>query len=229
MGRAGGSVGPVDCRFAQASGGVKVFGHPHTFLPRIYEDKKGKRKRGGPPEGEGLADLEAVGAEVILSSKPVEVVPGLYTTGQINRTTFEIISKPISGNKRLIVIEDEIIDDQILDDQSLWADVKGVGSWVITGCAHAGPINTLLQVQKLGSFNTIEGLVGGTHLVGRSDDYIKETINEMKKFGLNILSPCHCTGFKAASILWSAFPKEFVVNCCLREIEAGKAIEQRLI
>ena len=127
------------------------------------------------------------------------------------------------------MIEDEIIDDQILDDQSLWADVKGVGSWIITGCAHAGPVNTLLHVQKLGGFNPSESLVGGTHLVGRSDGYIEETINEMKKFGLNILSPCHCTGFKAASLLLSAFPNEFVVNCCLREIEAGKAIEQRLI
>ncbi|MFC1802868.1 MBL fold metallo-hydrolase [Thermoproteota archaeon] len=30
------------------TGGVKVFGHPYTFLPR-YTERNGKRKRVGPP------------------------------------------------------------------------------------------------------------------------------------------------------------------------------------
>lgn len=208
----------------QATGGVKVYGHPHTFLPRFYESREGKRSRAGPPEGEGLADIEAAGGETVLSKEPVEVVPGLWTTGQVERvTSFERISRPSGGSRRrVIVVEGEEMDDQILDDQSLWADVRGVGPWVITGCAHAGPVNTLRQVKRLGGFEKIRGLLGGTHLIGRSDRYLDQTVNELKKFGLRMISPCHCTGFKATTMLWKAFPEEFVLNFSLRVLEAGK-------
>ena len=208
----------------QATGGVKVYGHPHTFLPRFYESREGKRRRAGPPEGEGLADIEVAGGEVVLSKEPVKVVPGLWTTGQVERvTSFERISRPSGGSgRRVIVVDGEEINDQILDDQSLWADVRGVGPLVITGCAHAGPVNTLLQVKRLGVFEKIRGLLGGTHLTGRSDKYLDQTINELKKFGLEMISPCHCTGFKATTLLWNAFPEEFVLNFSLRVLEAGK-------
>jgi 7,8-dihydropterin-6-yl-methyl-4-(beta-D-ribofuranosyl)aminobenzene 5'-phosphate synthase len=208
----------------QATGGVKVYGHPHTFLQRFYESKEGKRRRAGPPEGEGLTDIEAAGGEVVLSKEPIEVVPGLWTTGQVERvTSFERISRPSGGSgRRVIVVDGEEINDQILDDQSLWADVRGVGPYVTTGCAHAGPVNTLLQVKRLGGFEKIRGLLGGTHLIGRTDKYLDQTINELKKFGLGMISPCHCTGFKATTLLWKAFPEEFVLNFSLRVLEAGK-------
>ena len=51
-------------------------------------------------------------------------------------------------------MDGEEIDDQILDDQALWTRVERIGAFVITGCAHAGLLNTLLQVQKLGHFNS---------------------------------------------------------------------------
>jgi len=215
----------------EAAGGVKVYGHPHTFLPRFNVDKNGKRRRGGPPEGEGLVEIERAGGEVTLSAHPVEVVPGLWTTGQVERiTSFERISPPVNGGgKRIIVVDGKEINDQILDDQSLWTDVKDVGPLVITGCAHAGPVNTLLKAQTLGRFKKIHGLVGGTHLVEREEKYIEQTVKELRKFGLGLISPCHCTGFKATTRIWQAFPDAFVLNFCLRVIEAGKEPEQRLI
>jgi len=215
----------------KAAGGVKVYGHPHTFLSRIYEDKDGKRRPGGPPKGEGLEEIEAAGGEVVLSADPVEVVPGLWTTGQVDRvTSFESISPPApSGGKRIIFVDGEETDDQILDDQALWTNVRDVGPFVITGCAHAGPVNTLIQVRSLGRFNGIHGLVGGTHLVGRKEEYIEQTIAEFKKFRLGLVSPCHCTGFKATTRIWQAFPQEFVLNFCLQVIEAGKEPELRLV
>jgi 7,8-dihydropterin-6-yl-methyl-4-(beta-D-ribofuranosyl)aminobenzene 5'-phosphate synthase len=208
----------------QATGGVKVYGHPHTFLPRFYESREGKRRPAGPPDGEGLVNIETAGGEVVLSKEPVEVVPGLWTTGQVERDTpFERISRPSGGSgRRVIVVDGEEIDDQILDDQSLWAEVRGIGPWVITGCAHAGPVNTLLQVKRLGGFEKIKGLLGGTHLIERSDKYLDQTIIELKKFELGMISPCHCTGFKATTMLWNAFPEEFVLNFSLRVLTAGK-------
>ena len=208
---------------AEAAGGVKVYAHPHTFLPRFHEDKTGKRRQHGVPKGEGLEDIEKVGGEVSLTAEPIEIVPGVWTTGQIQRVTQFERALPLSEGERLIIVVDgKEIDDQILDDQALWMDVEGAGPFVITGCAHAGPVNTLLQVQRIGHFKKIYGLVGGTHLVGRSDGYIQQTIKGLKQFELSLISPCHCTGFKATTMLWQAFPKAFVLNFSGRVIEAGK-------
>lgn len=126
-------------------------------------------------------------------------------------------------------IDGKETDDQILDDQAVWMQVDGIGPYVITGCAHAGLVNTLLHIQKLGKLKQIHGLVGGTHLVGRSERYLQKTTTELKQFGLKLISPCHCTGFKATVNLWNAFPKAFVLNFSGRTIEAGREPKPRVI
>jgi 7,8-dihydropterin-6-yl-methyl-4-(beta-D-ribofuranosyl)aminobenzene 5'-phosphate synthase len=90
-------------------------------------------------------------------------------------------------------------------------------------------VNTLLQVQELSGFDEINGFIGGTHLIGRTDDYIQRTIEELAKFKPKLISPCHCTGFKATARFWQAFPEEFVLNNSLRIIEAGKMPRHRII
>ncbi len=212
------------------AGGCPVYAHPHCFLQRFYISKEGKRREGGVPEGERISDIEAVGGEVILSKEPVEVVPGLWTTGQVPRVTdFEVISPPSNGGRRVIVIEGEERDDKILCDQSLWAYVEKVGSQIITGCAHSGPVNILLHVKALGGFDKIHGLIGGTHLVGRDNSYIQKTIDSFTQEGIDFLSPCHCTGFKAMAMLWRAFPESFVLNYCGRELNIGQKVESPVI
>ena len=119
-------------------------------------------------------------------------------------------------------------DDQILCDQALYADVSGTGVWVITGCAHSGPLNTLIHVKELTHAEQLYGMVGGTHLVGRETGYIEQTILELRDFNLQYLSPCHCTGFKAAAMMWQAFPESFVLNYCGRVIKAGEAPRERV-
>jgi len=214
----------------EAAGGVRVYAHPHTFLPRFHEDKTGKRRQHGVPKGEGLDEIEKAGGEVFLETEPTEIVPGVWTTGQIRRVTpFERALPPSEGERRIIVVDGKEIDDQILDDQALWMDVEGVGPFVITGCAHAGSVNTLLQVQRIGKFKQIHGLAGGTHLVGRSEGYLQQTIEGLKQFGLTLISPCHCTGFKATARFWQAFPKDFILNFAGRIIEVGKEPENRVI
>jgi len=214
----------------KAARSPKVYAHPHTFLPRFYEDKTGKRRKHGVPEGEGIKEIEQVGGEVFLKKEPTEIVPGVWTTGQIQRvTTFERPLPLDEGRRDIIVVDRNEVDDYILDDQALWMDVHEFGPIVITGCAHAGPVNTILQVQKLSSLKKICGLIGGTHLVGRSEKYIQQTISELRKIGLKMISPCHCTGFKAMTKLWQTFPKSFILNFSGRTIEASKEPKIRLI
>jgi len=191
-----------------AGGGVKVVSHPYVFLQRFHIDKKGKRTALGVPEGEGEAEIESAGGEILQSKEPLEILPGLWTTGQVPRKMDFEVPLPPSPRERLeIVVEGEPIPDQILDDQALWMDVANVGPMVITACAHSGVINTLLQVEHLGGFKAIHGLTGGTYLVGRSEEYLQRTIEELRKFNIRLLAPCHCTGFKAMSRLYQASQK----------------------
>ncbi len=214
----------------KATGGVKVYAHPHAFHPRFFKDKTGKQRRLEVPKGERLKDIEKAGGKVLLSTEPCEVVPGVWTTGQIKRVTpFERALPLTEGEELTVIINGEKTEDQILDDQALWTEVDRIGSFVIIGCAHAGPVNTLLHVQKIGLSNKIHGLVGGTHLVGRSEDYLQKTITELRQFKLKLISPCHCTGFKAMAKLWQAFPEAFIMNFSGRVIQAGKEPNQRIL
>lgn len=207
----------------EMAGGCPVYAHPHCFLPRIYESKNGKRTSGGIPDEQGVAEIEAAGGKVVVSAEPVEVVSGLWTTGQVPRVNdFEKVSQPMGGGRRIIVVDGEEVDDFILCDQSLWMEVEGDGCWAITGCAHSGPVNTVEHVAKLGGFDEIAAYIGGTHLVGRPDDYILRTAKELKKYNLKLFSPCHCTGFNAMSILHREFGELFAVNYCGRVFKSGE-------
>lgn len=214
----------------ESAGDVKVYAHPHTFLSRFYQEKTGRRRQMGVPKGEELEEIERAGGEVFLNTESTEVLPGVWTTGQIERVTSFERPLPLSEGERLIiVVEGKEIVDHILDDQALWMNIDGVGPFVITGCAHAGTVNTLLHVQRIGDFKKIYGLVGGTHLVGRSEEYLQQTVRALKQLGLGLISPCHCTGFKATTKLWQAFPKAFILNYSGRVIEAGKDPERRVV
>jgi 7,8-dihydropterin-6-yl-methyl-4-(beta-D-ribofuranosyl)aminobenzene 5'-phosphate synthase len=213
----------------KSTGGTKIYAHPHTFLPRHHVSEDGKKRRIGVPEGEGIAEIEKAGGKVILTTKPTEVLPGLWTTGQIPRATFENVITLPQGNRLVININGRETDDQILDDQSLCAHVKGVGVYAITGCAHSGLINTVQHIQKMTESKQIAGIIGGTHLIDRSDKYIQQTITQLNRIGMNLISPCHCTGFKAQTKLWEAFPNAFVLNYSGRIIEANKEPKPRII
>lgn len=201
----------------EMAGGCPVYAHPHCFLPRFYETKEGKRTKGGVPEGQGIMDIESAGGKVVLSEKAVEVVPGLWTTGEVPRVNnFEVVSAPGGGGRRIVVVDGEEKDDLILCDQSLWMEIEDSGCWVITGCAHSGPVNTVEQVCKLGGFDEVATYIGGTHLVARENEYIMRTADELKKYDLQLFSPCHCTGFNAMSLLHKEFGDRFAVNFCGR-------------
>lgn len=212
----------------EAAGGVPVYAHPHCFHTRLWENKKGVRMDVGVPKGQGIAEIEQAGGKVVLSKDPVEVVPGFWTTGEVPMRSFETRGL-VEGEKRILVVDGEEIDDLLLDDLALWGVVENYGLFVVTGCAHTGIVNTLLQAQQLSGSEKLYGFTGGTHLIEKTDEYLNQTFESLKGFGMEIMSACHCTGFKATSMLFQRFPEEFVLNYCGRVIEVGKTPEPKLI
>jgi 7,8-dihydropterin-6-yl-methyl-4-(beta-D-ribofuranosyl)aminobenzene 5'-phosphate synthase len=52
--------------------------------------------------------------------------------------------------------------------------------------------------------------MGGLHLSGVTEKIIPDTIGDLKKFGLKLLAPGHCTGWRALSLMAREFGDELV-------------------
>jgi 7,8-dihydropterin-6-yl-methyl-4-(beta-D-ribofuranosyl)aminobenzene 5'-phosphate synthase len=210
---------------AEANPGIRIHAHPSAFDERYYVNDKGERRRQSPPKGEGLAELEAAGARVTLSRGPIEVSSGVWTTGEVPQRSFETVME-LNGGR--VVREENGVDvgDLIPDDQSIFFDLEGFGLVVVTGCAHAGILNTLAYVSKITGYKP-RALIGGTHLTGRKPEYVEKTIEGLREYSLTVLSPSHCTGFKATSELFAAFPQAFELSYSGKTFDFDEVLKKK--
>ena len=90
--------------------------------------------------------IEANGGALYLTTDPLQIMPGLVTTGEVERQTdFEevgIALKTITDNNK-------IIEDRMNDDISLVANFKDKGMVIVTGCSHAGIVNIVKQTIEM--------------------------------------------------------------------------------
>jgi 7,8-dihydropterin-6-yl-methyl-4-(beta-D-ribofuranosyl)aminobenzene 5'-phosphate synthase len=104
-------------------------------------------------------------------------------------------------------------DPLIKDDQAVVLNVKDKGLVVITGCGHAGIINTLNYAKELAGENRIYAVIGGMHLSGGLfEPTIPRTIEELGKLKPRYAVPCHCSGLKATSEIARRMPDAFIQN-----------------
>ena len=136
------------------------------------------------------------------------------TTGEIDRVTeFE------KAEGYWKVEGDRFVEDLMIDEQALLINVKNKGLVVITGCAHAGIINTLRHAKKITGINDVYAIVGGLHLMNVSDDGVQATLDELAPMNPERVYPCHCTGSKATQRLIDA------INDYCKPIQTGDTID----
>jgi 7,8-dihydropterin-6-yl-methyl-4-(beta-D-ribofuranosyl)aminobenzene 5'-phosphate synthase len=106
-------------------------------------------------------------------------------------------------------------DPEIHDERFLVARVRGRGSTVLSACSHAGIVNVALEALRLVPDQPIDLLLGGYHLAGAAvEDRIGSTVRDLA--GLvtpRIVSPGHCTGWRAAGALAAAFSPAGYATC----------------
>ncbi len=104
-------------------------------------------------------------------------------------------------------------DPLIKDDQAIVLNVKDKGLIVITGCGHAGIVNTLNYAKELAGEDRIYAVVGGMHLSGRLfEPIIPKTIDELGVLKPRFVVPCHCSGLKALTEIARTMPGAFIQN-----------------
>jgi 7,8-dihydropterin-6-yl-methyl-4-(beta-D-ribofuranosyl)aminobenzene 5'-phosphate synthase len=182
--------------------------HPDAYLKRKNVHGDGHESEHIPPS---KADLEAEDVEIVEERGPTMLIGGTaLVTGQIPRTTpFE------KGSPNQVALIDGRWqpDPWIHDDQAIVLKVKDKGLVVLTGCGHAGVVNTLNGAREMTGVRQIYAVIGGFHLTGPIfEPIIEPTIRALHEFHPSVIVPEHCTGWKAAQLIAAEFPDAFTPN-----------------
>lgn len=102
--------------------------------------------------------------------------------------------------------------DDFADDSAIAMLLKGKGLAIITGCAHAGIINTIDQAIRLTGEKRIFAVMGGFHLTGKTKVQLNPMLESLRRFNPHYIVPCHCTGRKASRWIEETMPESFLLN-----------------
>jgi 7,8-dihydropterin-6-yl-methyl-4-(beta-D-ribofuranosyl)aminobenzene 5'-phosphate synthase len=164
---------------------------PGIFLPRLRDDG------GDSNETIGVKTAyEAAGGIFVEVAKPTEIFPGAWLTGPVPRTHPE---RNWSGTGRIKTPEG-LVEDTIPEDISLVLDTER-GLVVVSGCGHAGVVNTLEFARKTVREAPILAALGGFHLFPADEKTLDWTAARLRDVGLQSMLGAHCTGIEAVHSL----------------------------
>jgi 7,8-dihydropterin-6-yl-methyl-4-(beta-D-ribofuranosyl)aminobenzene 5'-phosphate synthase len=208
---------------------IEIITHPDAFLRRWVVFSDGRKARMDTlDEGE----IKEFGG-IIIKNSDINYLPRLKT--KINPKDYidNNISNNNNNNRILITGEipritkfekgfplqfkegkdenDLIADPFVKDDQALVILLKNKGLVILTGCGHAGIINTLNYATKVTGIKKVYAIIGGFHLTGEGyEESIPLTISELLKINPEYIIPCHCTGWKASNEIIKSMPKKYI-------------------
>jgi 7,8-dihydropterin-6-yl-methyl-4-(beta-D-ribofuranosyl)aminobenzene 5'-phosphate synthase len=175
--------------------GLPLYAHPDLFRERFRKTDTGPKQVGPILDQATLANL----VTLQLSAEPVEVIPDVWTTGEITfrpepegRSSYHIVRR---GEKW--------IADPYQDDLSVVLKT-GSGLVLVCGCCHAGLLNTLAHVRRVFGHDPVT-VVGGTHLIHLDASTMNSLVEKLCQFGPPQLWVSHCTGDRGFLALKVAF------------------------
>jgi 7,8-dihydropterin-6-yl-methyl-4-(beta-D-ribofuranosyl)aminobenzene 5'-phosphate synthase len=165
---------------------IPVFGSPCMVEKKIFKLAFIKKDISFP----SLSENQKSKIQLKLSKKPIELVRSLTTTGEISYRPYKDGREP---NAYHLLTDGTMEVDPMVDDQSLILHTKE-GLVIITGCCHAGLLNTLEHIQKLHKDKPINKIIGGTHMVKLPKSEVEKIADILEqKFNTPDLNLNHCT------------------------------------
>jgi 7,8-dihydropterin-6-yl-methyl-4-(beta-D-ribofuranosyl)aminobenzene 5'-phosphate synthase len=137
-------------------------------------------------------EYEKGGGRFVEHAEPVMLYPGVWLTGPVPRSFPE---KNWSGTGRVMTETGEV-EDTIPEDQSLVFDTDR-GLVILSGCGHAGIVNTATYARKVVREAGLHALVGGFHLYPLDDSRLDWTADQLRSFDVQNIVGAHCTGIEA--------------------------------
>jgi 7,8-dihydropterin-6-yl-methyl-4-(beta-D-ribofuranosyl)aminobenzene 5'-phosphate synthase len=188
--------------------GIPLVLHPVAFRNPRYVKLGEELKLYFPPFTREKA--EGTGVKVLESKDPYPLLDdALLFLGEIPRKT------PFERGMPMAHYEEagEEKWDPIEDDTAIVANVKGKGLVVISGCAHAGIVNTVEYARKVTGVEKVFAVMGGFHLSGPDfADIVAPTTEALKAMDPAYVIPTHCTGRDACMYIEKEMPDQFLLN-----------------
>jgi 7,8-dihydropterin-6-yl-methyl-4-(beta-D-ribofuranosyl)aminobenzene 5'-phosphate synthase len=152
--------------------------------------------------------VQECGVRVTEVNTPRQIIPGCYSTGKIERVTeYERVPPGL-----LVERDGKIEPDDFRGEQALFFSIAGKGLVVLSGCAHAGIVNTVKWAQRVSGTEKVHAVLGGFHLINAKPEIVQNTVADIKEIGPDFIAPAHCTGFEAIVAFSQAMPREFILN-----------------
>jgi 7,8-dihydropterin-6-yl-methyl-4-(beta-D-ribofuranosyl)aminobenzene 5'-phosphate synthase len=152
----------------------------------------------------------ACGVNLIETEDPYPLLDGqALFLGQVPRVTaFEKGAPDLCCE-----VDGEEMADPFHDDTGVAFNVKGKGLVVLSGCAHAGIVNTVKHAQAATGIDDVHAVMGGFHLSGADfDALVAPTTENLKAFDPDWVVPTHCTGRAVSIYIEKEMPDQFILN-----------------
>jgi 7,8-dihydropterin-6-yl-methyl-4-(beta-D-ribofuranosyl)aminobenzene 5'-phosphate synthase len=170
-----------------------IYLHPEALWPKFVGTRERKIFTGMP----GREELEKRGGRLILADAPTTVFPGVILTGTIPRTNdYEDTGGDFAREREGIWEKDPMNDDQSIIIQ------HPDGLIIVSGCAHAGMVNTMDYARSITGVSKMKAWIGGTHLMTANPVRLNKTIEVLKENNLEKIVVTHCTGFNAGAVMY---------------------------
>ena len=194
---------------------VSVMTHEDAFLPRYAVMADG---RSSPFYNSSFNrdEVERGGGRLSLSRDPVDLGWGALTTGEISRdSSFEgpRVSPQLHGPGLYQVnAAGAYVLDEVWDEQGLVINVANEGLVILTGCAHAGVVNTVMQAKAIFGDYPIKAVIGGFHLgfPTTPKENISKTLAELRSLDVQTIMPMHCSGLAAHAAFSVEMPDRYI-------------------
>ncbi|MEM3622965.1 MAG: MBL fold metallo-hydrolase [Candidatus Bathyarchaeia archaeon] len=186
---------------------LPILVHEDMFKTRGTAQKDGTIRKDPPFPSEDMVKP----AEYVKTKQPYLIADGaVLVTGEIPpKTDFE------NGSPRNRVL----IDGEwkpypwMWDDRAIVINIKQKGLVILSGCAHAGIINTIQHAQRITGVEKVHAVMGGFHLAGKEyEPRISQTVEKLKLIKPYLIAPCHCTGWRGIYAIAQTMPEAFVWN-----------------
>jgi 7,8-dihydropterin-6-yl-methyl-4-(beta-D-ribofuranosyl)aminobenzene 5'-phosphate synthase len=126
--------------------------------------------------------IRAAGADFTDVGGPMEVAPGIFTTG------------PLGDG---------------LEEQALVIDTDE-GLVIMTGCAHPGIVRIVEAAHAQHPGRPIALVMGGFHLLSASTADVASIVRDFRRLGVKKVAPSHCSGDAARNQFREAYGPNFI-------------------
>jgi len=172
---------------------LKSIKGPNIYVPSLSREK-----------------TDHAGVNIVETREPYSLLEGdAVFLGEIPRVTAFEKGAP----DMFYQVEDEEKPDPFHDDSGVAFSIKEKGLVIISGCAHAGIVNTVKYAQNVTGIMKVWAVMGGFHLSGADfDGVISPTTAGLKEIDPHYVIPTHCTGRDAVMHIEREMPDAFLLN-----------------